>query len=98
MESLSSRPMPYDFQAVIYEGLIAVVMKSSVFWDITPRSLQKMNRGFERTFHLHLHGRKINLAINQHEVSNKLCFMPVFYLAYYSAPTMEATSSSEHIR
>jgi hypothetical protein len=70
-------------------------MKSSVFRDITPCSPQKMTPGFERKCHLHLHGRKINLAINQHEAGNKLCFMSVSFLAYYSTLTMEVICSSE---
>jgi hypothetical protein len=41
------------------EVLIAVVMKSSMFWDITPCSLFKVNRRFGGTSCLHLHGRRI---------------------------------------
>jgi ferredoxin-thioredoxin reductase catalytic subunit len=43
-----------------------VVMKSSIFWDITPCSLLKINRRFGGTC-LHLQGRRISHARNQRE-------------------------------
>jgi hypothetical protein len=36
------------------EVLTAVVMKSTVFWDITPCSPLKVNRNFGGTYRLHL--------------------------------------------
>jgi hypothetical protein len=33
-------------------------MTSTIFWDITPCSPLKVNRRFEGTYRLHLHGRK----------------------------------------
>jgi hypothetical protein len=50
-----------------FEVLTAVVMKSSIFWDITPCSLLKVNRGFGGTYRHHLQGRRISLARNQRE-------------------------------
>jgi hypothetical protein len=47
------------------EVLTAVVMKSTIFWDITPRSLLKVNRRFGGTYRLHLHGWRISRARNQ---------------------------------
>jgi hypothetical protein len=47
------------------------VLKSSVFWDITPRSLLKVNRRFEVTCRLHFQGRKIGEARKQHEAGRK---------------------------
>jgi hypothetical protein len=41
-------------------------LKRSVFWDITPYSPLKINRRFGRTC-LHLQGRRISQARNQHE-------------------------------
>jgi hypothetical protein len=38
-------------------------MNSSVFWDLTPCSHQR----FGGTCHLHLQGRRISQARNQHE-------------------------------
>jgi hypothetical protein len=35
---------------VTFEVLTAVVMKSSIFWDITPCSLLEINRGFGGKF------------------------------------------------
>jgi hypothetical protein len=43
-----------------FEVLTVVVMKITVFWDITPCSPLKFNRRFGRTYHLHLQGRKIS--------------------------------------
>jgi hypothetical protein len=54
-------------QYVGFEVITAVVMKSSVFWDITPCGPLKVNRHFGGTFRLHLHGRRISQARNQHE-------------------------------
>jgi hypothetical protein len=36
------------------EVLTAVVVKSTIFWDITPCSLLSVNRGFGGTYRLHL--------------------------------------------
>jgi hypothetical protein len=41
---------------VRYEVLTAVVMKSSIFWDITLCSSLKVNRRFEGKYCLHLPG------------------------------------------
>jgi hypothetical protein len=53
---------------IIYVGLevlTAVAMKSSIFWDITPRSPLKVNNRFGRTCRLHLQDRRISQARNQ---------------------------------
>lgn len=55
---------------VQFEDLTVVVMKNSVFWDVTPCSLLKDNQHFGGTCHLHLHGRMISLARNQHEAGS----------------------------
>jgi hypothetical protein len=50
------------------EVLRAVVMKRTIFWDITPCSPLSFNRRSGRTYRLHLHGRKnISWARNQSE-------------------------------
>jgi hypothetical protein len=41
-----------------FEVFTAVVMKSIIFWDITPCSLLSFNRSFGGTYHLHLQGRR----------------------------------------
>jgi hypothetical protein len=57
----------YNF-IVGFEILTAVVMKSTIFWDITPCSPLSVNRRFGGTYRLHLQGRKnISPARNQHE-------------------------------
>jgi hypothetical protein len=44
-----------------------VCMPSTVFWDITLCSPLKVNRRFGGTHRLHLQGRRISRARNQHE-------------------------------
>jgi hypothetical protein len=50
-----------------FEGPTPVVMKSTVFWNITPFSPLKVYRLFEGMYHLRLQGRMINRATNQRE-------------------------------
>jgi hypothetical protein len=45
-----------------FEVLTAMVMKSSIFWDIPPWSTLKVNRRFGGTSRLHLQGRRISLT------------------------------------
>jgi hypothetical protein len=47
--------------------LIAMFVKSSLFWDVTRYSPLKVNKGFGWTYRLHLQDRKINQARNQRE-------------------------------
>jgi hypothetical protein len=54
-------------QNVGFEILIPVVMKNSVFYDITPRSPLRANGHFGGTCRLHLQGRRISQARNQRE-------------------------------
>jgi hypothetical protein len=49
---------------VRFEVLIAVVMKSTTFWDITPCNPFKVYKSFGGTYHLHLQGRRINRTRN----------------------------------
>jgi hypothetical protein len=48
-----------------FEVLTAVIMKSTIFWDIMPCSPLKVNRWFGREYRLHLQGQRISRAINQ---------------------------------
>jgi hypothetical protein len=50
-----------------FEVFTAVVMKSTILWDIKPCSLLKVNRRFGGTYRLLLHGRRISKAGNQRE-------------------------------
>jgi hypothetical protein len=52
-----------------FDVLTAMVMKRYL-WDITPSSLLRINRRFGGTCRLHLQGRKISQARNQHESSS----------------------------
>jgi hypothetical protein len=51
--------------------LSAVVMKISVFWDITPCTALKVNSSFGGTRRLHLQGRPTSQARNQCEADSK---------------------------
>jgi hypothetical protein len=53
--------------------------KSSVFWDITPCSLLKVNPCFGGTCHLHPQGQNISKERNQNKASSKptTCFMHI---------------------
>jgi hypothetical protein len=57
-----------DMQAVYwyvgFEVLTAVVMKSSISWDITLCGILKVNRYFRRTCRLYLQGQRISQARN----------------------------------
>jgi hypothetical protein len=50
-----------------FQVLTAVVMKSTMFRNITPCSPLEVNRRFGRTYRLHLQGRRISQARNQRE-------------------------------
>jgi hypothetical protein len=50
-----------------FEVLTTVLMKSTIFWDIMLCSPLKVNQHFRGTYHLHLQGRRISQARNQHE-------------------------------
>jgi hypothetical protein len=54
-----------------FEVLAVMVMKSSVFWDITMCSLSKVNPRVGGTCHIHLQGRRISQARNHHKAGSK---------------------------
>jgi hypothetical protein len=54
------------------EGLTVVVMKSSIFWDITQSSPLKFHICLRAEYRLWLHGLAVFQARNQHEVGSKL--------------------------
>jgi hypothetical protein len=70
------------FISVGFEVLTAVVMKSIIFWNITPCSPLRVNRRFGGTYRLHL------------QAPLATCFHAGF-LAYFSTLKMEAICSSE---
>jgi hypothetical protein len=41
-----------------FEVFTAVIMKTIIFWDVTPCSLLRCNRRFGGTYRLHLQGRR----------------------------------------
>jgi hypothetical protein len=53
---IMNQPLQQTFRGS--EVLTAVVMKSIIFWDITPCSPLSVNRRFGGTYRLHLQGRK----------------------------------------
>jgi hypothetical protein len=64
-----------------FEVLRAVVMKSSIFWDIAPCGLLKIKRHFGGTYRLHLRGGIISRAGNQRESrwQAELCLFVLFF-------------------
>jgi hypothetical protein len=70
----------------------AVVMKSSVFWDITPCSRFNVERHFRRIYRFHLVGRRISHARNEHEAVSE---HDGFSLAYSLTLKMDSSYSSE---
>jgi hypothetical protein len=76
-----------------FEVLTAVVIKSTIFWDITPCSPLGVNRRFGGTSRLHLQHRRTSRA------RARFCFPPAFAMvscsAYSSTLKMEAIISSE---
>jgi hypothetical protein len=77
------------------EVLIAVIMRSSIFWDVTPRSTLKVNRRFGGTYLLRLQGRRIRQARNQRESRWQDAFTLVTCLVYSLTLKMEAACSSK---
>jgi hypothetical protein len=57
--------------SVGFEVLTAVVMKCTIFWDITPCSPSKVNRRFGGTCRFHFQSQRIRKARNQHEAGSK---------------------------
>jgi hypothetical protein len=69
---LRGRGVPtYLSDCIGFEVLTAVVMKSSVFWDITPCSSLKVNRCFGGTCRLHLQDRIISQERDNNKASRK---------------------------
>jgi hypothetical protein len=56
------------------EVLKMVVMKSFIFWDITPCSLSKANRYFRGTCPFYIQGQRMNTARNQCEARQSVDF------------------------
>jgi hypothetical protein len=55
------------FAVVGTEVLTVVVVKSTIFWVITPYTPLKVNRRFGGTYHLHLQGQSTSREICQSE-------------------------------
>jgi hypothetical protein len=71
-----------------FEVLTAVIIKSAIFWDITPCRRLKVNVHFEGKYRLHFLGRRITPVL-------ATCFTLVTCLAYYSTLKVEVTCFSE---
>jgi hypothetical protein len=78
-----------------FEVLIALVMKSTIFWDITLCSPLNLNQRFEGIYCLHLHGRRISRARNLSLLCLPLAFTLVTCSIYSSTLKMEAIYFSE---
>jgi hypothetical protein len=71
-----------NFFPLRFEVLV-VVMKNSVFWDITTCSPIKGNRCFGGTCYLSLQGRRINRTRNQREIT---CLHRDFFFGLFFDP------------
>jgi hypothetical protein len=71
-----------------FEILTTLLMKSFIFWDITPCCPLKVNRRFGEKFHLHLQGQRISRARNHRESWALLttCFHTVFLFGLFCDP------------
>jgi hypothetical protein len=70
-ETQHSRVLCTIVRTVGFEILAAVVIKSSIFWDITPCSLLKANRSFRGLCRHHIQSLRIGQARNQSEAGSK---------------------------
>jgi hypothetical protein len=68
-----------------FEVLTEVVMKSTIFWDITPCSPLSVNRRFGETYRLHLQGRKNKLS-KKSAWKLATCFHAGFLLSLFFDP------------
>jgi hypothetical protein len=77
-----------NLSLVRFEVLTVVVIKSTIFWDITPCSPLRVNRRFGGTYRLHLQCRKTSRAWNQSESrwQAELCFHAGFLLGLFFDP------------
>jgi hypothetical protein len=75
----------------------AVVMKSTIFWDITPCSPLKVNRHFGGKYRLNLQGRKNKPSKKPawNQVASRDCFHAGFLLGLFSNLKMGGICSSE---
>jgi hypothetical protein len=59
------KEFPYFFEYDVgFEVLTAVVNESSIFWDVTPYVLLKVNNCFGGTYSFHLQDRRKNQERN----------------------------------
>jgi hypothetical protein len=83
--------LAHQFSIRRFWVLTAVIMKSTIFWDITLCSPLKVNRRFGGIYRLHLQGR-ISRARNQREnrwQAEPTCFHAGFLLGLFFDPQDE---------
>jgi hypothetical protein len=72
------------FKRVGFEAFTAVVMKSIIFWDMTPCSPLSFNRRFGGTYRLHLQGRRNKFSKKSADKQNTmLAGKPDIYIYKY---------------
>jgi hypothetical protein len=64
-------------------------MQSSVFWNITPCNLVKVNRHFEGTYRLHLHSQLVSQATNNMKQLSACCLLPALFFDLLFYPEYE---------
>jgi hypothetical protein len=97
MALLELAPLSFYSRWPSLRTLTLFVIKSTIFWDITPCSPLKVSRRFGGTYHLHLQGRRKNRARNQRENRRQAepAFTLVFCSAYSSTMKMQVIRSSK---
>jgi hypothetical protein len=74
-----------------FEILTAVVVKNTIFWDITPCIPLSVNRRFGGTYRLHLQGQKNKLSKKpaRKQVASRIihaCFLSGFLISLFFRP------------
>jgi hypothetical protein len=86
------------YKFVEFEVLTAVVMKSTVFWDITLCSRLKVNRRFGETYRHHRQGRQISQVRNQRKAVLATSFHAGFLLGFFFDPEDEGDKFLRNVR
>jgi hypothetical protein len=80
-----------------FEVFTAVVMKSIIFWDMTPCSPLSVNRRFRGTYRLHLQGRRNKFSKKPASKQNACHLLSLWFHAEFISLSlkMKAICSSE---
>lgn len=77
-------PINGKIEYIKFEILTAVIMRSSIFWNITSCCQMKVVGGSGGTFRLYLQVKRMRQAKKQYEVGSKLCSTWLTFKELYS--------------